>query len=167
MFIVTANFLDRYSQYKWLVRRMGEPLSAARAFGAVIARNILITVAAEERDFGCVIVAVCDDVVCYDMDSKPLVLGEADRLQQHLNAVAETATHSYLTDKSIEPLPADETARPSLMVDAASDPAVVQPIIPGSRLRFTQDRLTDMQGIERSRLKTLHLANNGAVHATW
>ena len=68
-FVVAANFLDRKSPFKWLVRKSDEPLSSYVRCKAVVARNVtFIDSPAGEQGFGCATVAFCDEVMVSDVD---------------------------------------------------------------------------------------------------
>lgn len=57
-FIVSANYLDRDSEYRWLVRRPEDPVSKARAFKHVTCNGVMFCPSEEvERGFGCGVIA--------------------------------------------------------------------------------------------------------------
>ena len=61
--IVSANYLDRRSKDKWLVRDSSEKVKKAQAFSSVKAIGVKFTYSyAPEQGFGCSIIALCDSV---------------------------------------------------------------------------------------------------------
>lgn len=62
-FVVSANYRNRNSNYKWLVRRIDEPIEKAVACEDVHCIGVKFTGSnAEEKGFGCGVVAVCENV---------------------------------------------------------------------------------------------------------
>lgn len=61
-FIVSANYRDRDSEYRWLVRREDEPIENAVACKLVSATGIEFTRSGDESGFGCALIAVCENV---------------------------------------------------------------------------------------------------------
>jgi hypothetical protein len=62
-FVVSANYRNRNSNYKWLVRRIDEPIEKAVACEEVYCIGVTFTNSnAEEKGFGCGVVAVCENV---------------------------------------------------------------------------------------------------------
>ena len=62
-FVVSANYRDRQSQYKWLVRRFDEPIEKAVPCGSVSCSGVTFTNSNKaEEGFGCRTVAVCENV---------------------------------------------------------------------------------------------------------
>lgn len=62
-FTVSANYRDRSSAYKWLVRRTEDPIEKAVACQEVRARGVVFGPSnASEEGFGCKQVAVCESV---------------------------------------------------------------------------------------------------------
>ena len=62
--IVSANFNDRESPYRWLIRNVGEHPTEAVAYMSVVLTNaIFCESTAFESGFGCSIVAYCEDAV--------------------------------------------------------------------------------------------------------
>lgn len=66
-FVVSANYRDRNSQYKWLVRRVKEPIEKAVACEIVHCSGVTFGDSnKDEYGFGCKVVAYCDNVnICY------------------------------------------------------------------------------------------------------
>lgn len=60
--VVSANYLDRSSPNRWLVRRVGEPVEKAVAVRSVKAKGVEFTGSSIEEGFGCSIVAECDSI---------------------------------------------------------------------------------------------------------
>lgn len=59
-FIVSANYRDRKSPFRWLIRGENEPVLAARAFKSVRATGVVFGPSNEaEQGFGCTVVAIC------------------------------------------------------------------------------------------------------------
>lgn len=78
-FIVSRNYLDRASDYKWLIRREDQPVSQARACKRVVCEKIEFKMSSEdEAGFGCNVVARCENAIGIgfegDTDLKELVL---------------------------------------------------------------------------------------------
>lgn len=63
MFVVSANYRDRESAYKWLVRQEDEPMAAAKAYKSLMATGVeFIDSNQAEKGFGCRVVARCETV---------------------------------------------------------------------------------------------------------
>ncbi len=61
MYIVSANYRDRNSRYRWLIRRENEELSKAVAYQSVTATGVKFRDSnKEEEGFGCKMVAFCE-----------------------------------------------------------------------------------------------------------
>jgi hypothetical protein len=63
MKIVSANYRNRNSAYRWLIRDENEPIESARAFKAVQAKGVRFGASRAEEGFGCSIVAFCDEAI--------------------------------------------------------------------------------------------------------
>lgn len=62
--IISANYRDRSSAYKWLVRRSDQSPQEAKAFKSVRAKGVIFCPStAYESGFGCSVVAFADEVV--------------------------------------------------------------------------------------------------------
>ncbi len=69
--IVSANYLDRESSKKWLIRSEEQGIEGAQAFESVEATGVVFTASsADEEGFGCSMVAVCDTAVGSSQPSK-------------------------------------------------------------------------------------------------
>lgn len=69
-YVVSANYRDRYSEYRWLVRREDQPIEDAVPCKMVCAMGISIGPSGKhERGFGCAVVAICEDVAIVDAES--------------------------------------------------------------------------------------------------
>ena len=67
--IVSGNYRDRQSPYRWLIREEGEPIETARACKSVIAKNFrFVKSSAAEEGFGCRVVARCESAVGSDFE---------------------------------------------------------------------------------------------------
>ena len=72
-FIVSANYRDRDSKYKWLVREEGQKPQEAIAVLAVICVGVAFCPATDwETGFGCSTIALCDDVSYKAEDVEPV-----------------------------------------------------------------------------------------------
>lgn len=72
MQIITANYLDRNSEYKWLVRKEHEPIEKAVACKRVVADNVSFEASsAVEKGFGCRTVAKSLNVEMFDVRPEP------------------------------------------------------------------------------------------------
>lgn len=68
--IVSANYLDRNSELKWLVRDKKESADSAKPVRTVIAKNVNFIDSNDfERGFGCGRVALCKSTVKSDTDN--------------------------------------------------------------------------------------------------
>lgn len=80
MFIVTPNYRNRSSEYRWLVRRRGDAPDTARAFREVQMVGVQFILTAFEGDlqvedgFGCSIVALCANAIGYGPEPQGIVL---------------------------------------------------------------------------------------------
>jgi hypothetical protein len=76
MFIVSANYRDRKSPYRWLVRRKGHPAESAKAFKHVKASGVTFLNSPSEYElgFGCRVVAHCQSVHCSEPEVKTVNL---------------------------------------------------------------------------------------------
>ncbi len=71
--VVTTNYRDRSSPYRWLIRNLGAALGTAQAFKSVIAKGVTFTTSsASESGFGCSVVAECD--TAEGTDPEPVIL---------------------------------------------------------------------------------------------
>ena len=62
-FVVTANYRNRKSEYKWLVRRYDESIDKAVACKRVKCSNVVFQASnKDEEGWGCHVVAVCESV---------------------------------------------------------------------------------------------------------
>jgi len=70
--IVSANYNDRESPYRWLVRDEGQHPSEAVAFMSVVLTNAIFCPSSDhESGFGCSIVAFCDEAIGSNNDVSP------------------------------------------------------------------------------------------------
>jgi hypothetical protein len=58
--IVSANYLDRDSNQRWLIRNEDEPVETAKVFRSIVAKNVEFTGSSIEIGFGCSKVALCE-----------------------------------------------------------------------------------------------------------
>lgn len=80
-FIVSANYRDRHSEFKWLIRTEEQAPSEAIAFKRVEASGVeFITSGEYERGFGCAIVARCDFARGYEQEAP-----KGERITFHWN----------------------------------------------------------------------------------
>lgn len=74
-YIITANYRDRKSPYKWLVRRANEPLAAAKACKGVTASGVEFKQSRDGEDgFGCAIVAEASHATMLEIEPEPSTL---------------------------------------------------------------------------------------------
>jgi len=66
MYIVSANYRDRKSRARWLVRKETEKPEEAQEFRTVYATGVTFRPNEEEARFGCALVAVCETVGNWD-----------------------------------------------------------------------------------------------------
>ena len=71
--IVSRNYRDYGSDYKWLVRNEGSPAESARACKRVVAKGVKFQKTGGEGleveiGFGCRVVAMCDEAIAEDME---------------------------------------------------------------------------------------------------
>ena len=72
-FIVSSNYRDRSSKYKWLVREEGQMPELAIAVLAVTCIGVAFCPATDwETGFGCSTIALCDDVSYKAEDVEPV-----------------------------------------------------------------------------------------------
>jgi len=65
--IISRNYRDRSSEFKWLVRDESEEPSQARAFKSVQAKGVRFQASGKfEQGFGCNMVAIADEVNAHD-----------------------------------------------------------------------------------------------------
>lgn len=70
--IISANYLNRSSPFKYLVRRENQPIETARAFKFVEGKNVKVEQPwGGETGFGCRVVMVATSVVCKDGENTP------------------------------------------------------------------------------------------------
>jgi hypothetical protein len=68
-FVVSANYRNRGSEYRWLVRGSDEPIDKAIACKRVEMQDVKFQKSSEEEvGFGCNIVAVCDTVEVFEKE---------------------------------------------------------------------------------------------------
>lgn len=64
MYVISANYRDRASPYKWLIRRSGEEPGAARACTDIDARYVRFEESSyAEYGWGCEVVAIAESAV--------------------------------------------------------------------------------------------------------
>lgn len=121
--IVSANYQDRESSLKWLVRDEGAPLESAIAYSSLVASGVVFTESGdEERGFGCRVVALCDAVTIGKKTTKKM------RLQENFEPIIFTGVRFRREDgetlekcHSLQLLPTGEM----YALVAASAPAAV------------------------------------------
>ncbi len=64
--IISPNYRNRSSQYKWLIRDESEPIEAAKACKRITAENVKFVASREESGFGCYIVGKADQAEGHD-----------------------------------------------------------------------------------------------------
>lgn len=69
--IISANYLDRRSPFKFLVRQEGEPVNTARAFKKVIGETVTVNRSSVESGFGCSTVMEAENVICTEAEFGP------------------------------------------------------------------------------------------------
>jgi hypothetical protein len=74
MYIVSANYRDRSSKYKWLVRPEGADPKTAIAVAAVVCIGVQVCPSTDyESGFGCSTICKCEDVEYSAEDVEPQV----------------------------------------------------------------------------------------------
>lgn len=69
-YVVTPNYRNRDSEYKWLIREEGQPLESARACRRVEAHNAKFADSKEESGFGCSVVAIAEKAIGYGFEDE-------------------------------------------------------------------------------------------------
>lgn len=65
--VVSANYKDRKSPFKWLVRNEADSIANTQDFKLVIARNVqFMKSGQQERGFGCTMIALCATIEGYN-----------------------------------------------------------------------------------------------------
>lgn len=76
-FVVSANYRDRNSPRRWLIRGVNEPIEAAIAWTGVIAKNLRFQDSPEaEAGFGCGVVAIAEFAEGTEDPDAPQCVGE-------------------------------------------------------------------------------------------
>lgn len=107
MYIISRNYRDRASPYKWLIRRSGEEPGAARACKRVEARGVRFRESDyEELGFGCAIVAEAEDAVAHDFEPLETAVGmplhfDGDQMQTATGRPVTVCDELTLTDAGI------------------------------------------------------------------
>ena len=75
MFIVSRNYRDRESPFKWLIRKATEAIENAKAYKNVIAERVTFSESSDgERGFGCRVVAIAESATGSDPELTPVAL---------------------------------------------------------------------------------------------
>ena len=74
MKIVSANYRNRNSAYRWLIRDENEPVENARAFKSVRATGVHFGASRAEEGFGCSVVAFCEEAVGREPEAQEIPL---------------------------------------------------------------------------------------------
>lgn len=105
-FIVSRNYRNRASAYKWLIRREDQPIKEARACKRVVCEGVRFQESSSmEYGFGCYIVAVCENAIGVDYEDSPSPVElelSIDTFrywddQQHDHVVVDEVKHLDLT----------------------------------------------------------------------
>lgn len=68
-YVISANYRDRSSKYRWLIRELGQDPSAALACKSVKAKGVRFADSDKiEEGFGCKIVAIAEEAEGYDFE---------------------------------------------------------------------------------------------------
>lgn len=103
MQIITANYLDRNSEYKWLVRKEHEPIEKAVACKRVVADNVLFEVSSiVEKGFGRRTMIKALNVEMFDVRPKPKKLIKLWSVGKYFYSDSEMEPGSHL--RSVERL---------------------------------------------------------------
>ncbi|HEY2252488.1 MAG TPA: hypothetical protein VGH74_15550 [Planctomycetaceae bacterium] len=98
--IVSSNYRDRSSPYRWLVRRASESPTAARAFKSVKATDVVFQRSSSyEQGFGCEIIATAEHVDCEGPEEAAAVVSlrfELDRFLDSQGRIVEAAAELHL-----------------------------------------------------------------------
>jgi hypothetical protein len=100
MYIVSANYRNRYAKSRWLVRKVGQKPEEALEYKSVAAKGVTFRDSdAYEQGFGCSTVAYCESAVG---DTKGFTDGQRLRFDRYMfidpngnyvEKVAELALH--------------------------------------------------------------------------
>jgi hypothetical protein len=102
--VVSANYKDRTSSRRWLIRDENQPIDAAKAFKMVKATNVTFEPSnADERGFGCARVAFCETAEGFDKSQgfnkeelTEIVFGGYDFYESKTDKVVEKVAELYL-----------------------------------------------------------------------
>jgi hypothetical protein len=72
--IISANYRNRKSEYKWLVRDEMDPVHDAIAYKSVTANGVAFRQADQEIGFGCSMVAIAREATGTDAERAPIKL---------------------------------------------------------------------------------------------
>lgn len=87
MKVVTANYRDRKSKLKWLVRDEDQPIHLAVPFNAIMATGVEFKPSNEDEEgFGCTMIALCKTVEGYYEPLKNFEPKQLARLQFNWNS---------------------------------------------------------------------------------
>lgn len=97
MLIVSANYRDRTSKYRWLIRDESQDPRQARAFKAIDATGVAFCPSTQwESGFGCSTVAFCETAVGYG----PMVTAVDDEPLSHLPALIDNSVPLHFNGRS-------------------------------------------------------------------
>ena len=95
--LLTANFLDRESNLKWLTRNPGEKVSKSVAHSAVIATGVEFKESTVEKAYGCFKVAHCETVTPYKAADMPRPAENLHWLKMHCGFFYDENTDEEVT----------------------------------------------------------------------
>lgn len=99
MYIVSRNYRDRTSPYKWLFRKEGETPEQAVACKAIDCTNVaFIESSQHEAGFGCRMVARCEKIAPVDIEPRPNVYRAVKLKFDGIESFYEAGTASRVTN---------------------------------------------------------------------
>lgn len=98
--IVSANYRNRQSPYRWLIRDEDEPLEKARACKSLVATNFTFQQSSPEEDgFGCRVVARCETAVGSDFERRAKVRFDGRKFVDEDGSVVEQGSELILDEE--------------------------------------------------------------------
>jgi hypothetical protein len=92
MFVISANYFDRDSAFRWLVRRAGDSTGKTVAVRSVAAKGVRFAGSdIDERGFGCMVVAMaeeCEFLGIEDVADGRRIVFATDRFVDHDSGVS-------------------------------------------------------------------------------
>lgn len=102
-YVISGNYRDRNSKYRWLIRNSDEPIGKARACKRLIAQKVRFSGSQEEIGFGCSVVAIAEEAHAEEFEPRHanLSFNGADFIDEDGQKISEVETLELHEDGKI------------------------------------------------------------------